>query len=172
MTRMDTTIIRQATLDDIPALVRLRRQMFETMGHDNPEQLDAADRASSAYFARAMRLAQFHGWLAVTAQGEVVGSGGAVIDQHPPGPNNLSGRVGYVMNVVTVPAYRRRGIARRMMQTILDWMEGQGIGRVALHATEMGRPLYAELGFRTSNHMQRQLQGVLDEDHGYQDFCR
>jgi GNAT superfamily N-acetyltransferase len=57
------------------------------------------------------------------------------------------------MNVVTVFAYRRQGIARRVMQTILCWMEEQGIQRVTLHATEMGRPLYQELGFETGNDM-------------------
>jgi predicted acetyltransferase len=86
-----------------------------------------------------------------------VGSGGAVIDRHPPGPNNLSGRVGYIMNVVTVPAYRRRGTARRVMQTMVHWMEEQGIQQVTLHATETGRPLYQELGFTAGNEMELSL---------------
>jgi len=38
-------------------------------------------------------------------------AGGAVIDQHPPGPGNLSGQIGYIMSLVTDPGYRRRGIA-------------------------------------------------------------
>jgi GNAT superfamily N-acetyltransferase len=149
--------IRQATVHDIPDLVRLRRHMFESMGYDDPLQLDAVDRASSAYFARAIPRDEFYGWLALTPKGEAVGSGGAAIDQHPPGPNDLSGRVGYIMNVVTLPAYRRRGIARRVMQTILRWLEEQGIERVTLHATEMGRPLYAELGFKSSNEMRLRI---------------
>jgi GNAT superfamily N-acetyltransferase len=150
-------IIRQATVDDIPDLVRLRRTMFESMGYNDPAQLDAADRASTTYFAHAMPRGKFHGWLAITTEGEAIGSGGAVIDQHPPGPNDLSGKVGYIMNVVTAPTYRRRGIARRMMQTILRWMQDQDLQRVTLHATEMGRPLYAELGFEAGNDMRLRL---------------
>jgi GNAT superfamily N-acetyltransferase len=144
-------------VDDIPDLVRLRRLMFESMGYDDPAQLDAADRAAAAYFDDAMPRGEFHGWLAVTAAGEAVGSGGAVIDRHPPGPNNLSGRMGYIMNVVTVPAYRRTGIARRVMQAILRWLEDQDVRRVTLHATEMGRPLYQELGFTAGNEMQLRM---------------
>jgi GNAT superfamily N-acetyltransferase len=149
----DAILIRQAGVDDIPDLVRLRRLMFESMGHDDLDQLDAADRAAAAYFAETIPKGRFRGWLAVTPTGEVVGSGGVVIDQHPPGPNNLSGRMGYIMNVVTVSAYRRAGIARRVMQAMLHWLEKQDIQRVTLHATEMGRPLYQELGFEPGNEM-------------------
>lgn len=57
------------------------------------------------------------------------------------------------MSICTEPDYRRRGIARRMMQTILRWLEEQGIHRVTLHATVQGRPLYDQLGFVTGNEM-------------------
>jgi predicted acetyltransferase len=69
----------------------------------------------------------------------------------------LSGCVGYVMNVVTVPTYRRRGIARRVMTDILRWLAEQGVEHVTLHATEAGRPLYQELGFVASNEMRLRI---------------
>ena len=145
--------IRRATGADIADLVRLRRMMFEAMGFDNPVQMDTADAAAAAYFATAIPAEEFYGWLAVTPAGEAVSSGGVVLDQHPPSPSNLSGRIGYIMNVVTVPRYRRQGVARRIMQAILTWLAEQGIQRVALHATEVGKPLYEELGFADSNEM-------------------
>ena len=151
---VDGLLVRQAGATDIPDLVRLRRMMFEAMGFDDPAQLDASDAAAQAYFSRAIPTGEFIGWLAATPVDEAVGSGGLVLDQHPPGPSNLSGRVGYIMNVVTVPQYRRQGIARRIMQTMLVWLEAQGIQHVTLHATEAGRPLYEELGFTAGNEMQ------------------
>jgi GNAT superfamily N-acetyltransferase len=150
----DEITIRQATAADIPDLVRLRRVMFESMGYDDARQLNAADGAADAYFAEAILRGEFYGWLAHTAAGAAVGSGGVVVDQHPPGPNNLSGRVGYVMNVVTVPGYRRRGIARRVMEAILRWLAAQDVRRITLHATEVGRPLYEQFGFVAGNEMQ------------------
>jgi GNAT superfamily N-acetyltransferase len=155
---VDGIAIRQATVADVHDLVRLRRMMFEAMGFDDPAQLDVGDAATATYFAEAISAGAFHGWLAVTPTGAAIGSGGAVIDQHPPKPGNLSGRVGYIMNLVTVPGYRRRGIARRMMQTILGWLEEQDIQCMALHATEMGRPLYRDLGFLDSNEMKMRLE--------------
>ena len=150
--------IRQATVADIPDLVRLRRAMFEAMGFDDPAQLDAADAAAAAYFAETIPTGEFHGWLAIASANEAVGSGGAVIVQHPPGPSNLSGRAGYIMNVVTVPSYRRRGIGRHIMQAMLKWLTEQGIHRVELHTTEMGQPLYEDLGFVDGHEMQLWLE--------------
>ncbi|MFX0114286.1 MAG: GNAT family N-acetyltransferase [Candidatus Hodarchaeota archaeon] len=150
---IDDLIIRQATVDDISDLVRLRRMMFEAMGFDNPLQLDAADSSAKVYFEKAIPSGEFHGWLAITADGDTVASGGAVIDQHPPGPGNLSGQIGYIMNLATEPAYQRQGIARRIMRAIIAWLADQGIQLIALHATEPGRPLYLELGFADTNEM-------------------
>jgi ribosomal protein S18 acetylase RimI-like enzyme len=149
--------IRQATVADIADLVRLRRLMFEWMGCDDAAQLDASDQAVVAYFAETLPAGKFCGWLAVTSAGEAVGSG-AVVDRHPPGPGNPSGRIGYIMNISVEPAYRRRGIARRMMHTALDWLAEQDVHYITLHATEMGRSLYEELGFVASNEMKLKLE--------------
>ena len=46
--RQDIVTIRQATLNDVPDLVQLRRVMFESMGINEPELLDAADQAATA----------------------------------------------------------------------------------------------------------------------------
>lgn len=153
----DNIVIRQATVADISDLVRLRRMMFEAMGFDNPTQLDAADSAAADFFTEAIPDEKFFGWLAIMPNGEVAASGGVTIDHHPPGPTNLSGQIGYIMNLVTIPRYRRRGIARHIMQTMLKWLADRGVSTIALHVTEVGRPLYEELGFVDSNEMRLRI---------------
>ena len=142
----DGVTIRQVTVVDIPDLVRLRRMMFETMESGGPE-LDAAEPAWTAYFGEAIPAEEFHGWLAITPEGKAVSACGVVIDRHPPTLGNLSGRIGYLMNVVTAPEYRGRGLARRVLQAALQWLDEQGVRRVTLHATDMGQSLYTSLGF-------------------------
>jgi ribosomal protein S18 acetylase RimI-like enzyme len=139
-------IIRQAATADIAELVRLRRVMCEAMGFDGPD-LDAAEAVWTAYFGETIPAGEFHGWLAITPEGKAVSACGVVIDQHPPTPGNLSGRIGYLMNVVTMPKYRGQGLARRVIQTALQWLDEQDIRRVTLHATDMGQSLYTSLGF-------------------------
>jgi len=150
-------MIRRAVLDDMEDLVRLRRLMFGSMGYTEQAQLDASDAAARAYFREALPNGVFRGWLAVTPSGEAVGSGGALVDRHPPGPGNPTGKVGYIMNIVTVPAYRRQGIARRMRVKILSWLAEHDVQHVSLHATEMGRSLYRDSGFVDSDEMHRTM---------------
>jgi GNAT superfamily N-acetyltransferase len=73
-------------------------------------------------------------------------------------PRNPVPRIAYVLNVYTDPAYRRRGLSRRLMETIIAWCREQGFGVVHLHASEVGRPLYESLGFEPSNEMRLSLQ--------------
>lgn len=63
------------------------------------------------------------------------------------------GREGLVLNVYVDDAHRRRGIARRLMETLVAWAPGAGIVRLVLHASLDGRALYESLGFTASNEM-------------------
>jgi len=146
-------IIRPATAQDLAPLVQLRRAMFEAMGFNDPQRLDAVDLACRDYFTRALAAGTYQGWLAVTISGEVVASGGVVVDRHPPGPELPDGRLAYIMNMYTVPAHRRQGLARSIFAHIMTWVRQEGIALASLHATAPGRPLYAEFGFEQSNEM-------------------
>ena len=71
----------------------------------------------------------------------------------PTGQLLLVGREGLVLNVYVDPAHRHKGVARRLMDTIIRWAPGVGIVRLVLHASPAGRPLYESLGFFASNEM-------------------
>ena len=63
----------------------------------------------------------------------------------------------YVLNVYTEPEHRRSGVARAIMEAILDWSRGQLVARVTLHASNDGRSLYEALGFEPTNEMRINL---------------
>lgn len=69
------------------------------------------------------------------------------------GGAGLATRYAYIVNVYVEPACRRRGIARVLLQTILDWCAQQNLNIIALHASDFGRPLYESLGFTATNEM-------------------
>ena len=58
-----------------------------------------------------------------------------------------------ILNLYTEPEFRRRGIARQIMLTILSWVKDHGLRAVNLHASAAGRPLYEKLGFEATNEM-------------------
>ncbi len=55
--------------------------------------------------------------------------------------------LGWIGMVLTHPEYRRRGLARRLMEHSIEYLEREGVPWIKLDATDMGRPLYALLGF-------------------------
>ena len=77
----------------------------------------------------------------------LIGTGGVSFFQVLPTCHNPSGQKAYIMNMYTEPGYRRRGIARRMVELLVAESVGRGVVRISLEATKMGRPLYAACGF-------------------------
>lgn len=51
------------------------------------------------------------------------------------------------MNMYTKPEYRRKGIAYRTLDILVDACKKRGTTHITLEATEMGRALYEKYGF-------------------------
>jgi GNAT superfamily N-acetyltransferase len=64
---------------------------------------------------------------------------------------------GFVSGVYTMPAYRRQWMARHLMNDLLAWAHAEGLSRLIPCASEMGRPLYDDLGFIRSRGMELNL---------------
>lgn len=65
-----------------------------------------------------------------------------------PTNDHPAGKRAHIMNVYTNASYRRQGIARKMVTTLLDEAKARGVTYISLDATESGRPLYKTLGFK------------------------
>ncbi|NGM15352.1 GNAT family N-acetyltransferase [Verrucosispora sioxanthis] len=146
--------VRRASVDDARELVRLRAVMLGALDGAPPEpgewqhtalrtlrrQLPDPEADLAAYVVDAPGRP---GTLAACAVG--------VVDLRLGGPADPSGRSGYVFNVATDPAYRRRGFSRVCLGALLDWFAERGVRTVELKASPEGEPLYRELGFRPTS---------------------
>ncbi|WP_256218372.1 GNAT family N-acetyltransferase [Bacillus sp. MUM 116] len=47
----------------------------------------------------------------------------------------------------TVPEYRGKGLAKRLLENCIDESKKSGVKRIWLHASEDGEPLYRKMGF-------------------------
>ena len=54
------------------------------------------------------------------------------------------------LNVYTEEHYRRRGIARHLVNMLIEDACVHGATEISLDATESGRPLYESVGFKAS----------------------
>jgi GNAT superfamily N-acetyltransferase len=152
--------IRRAVPDDANVLAHHRISMFRDMGSAAPDIEQELRDAAAAQMREAMRTGEYVAWVA-HPEGEharIVGGAGVQLRRlfarpHPNGASVLLGRDGIVLNVYVERGYRRRGIARALMESILAWVPETDIVSLVLHASKEGRPLYESMGFEPTNEM-------------------
>ncbi len=147
--------LRAATAADAAVVAHHRVEMFRDMGVLGTADGAALEVASRHYLARALADGEYRGWL-IAHDGHIAAGGGLVLRPLLPRPGyHDGGAEAYVLNVYTEPAHRRLGLARSLMDAIIAWCDAERVSRISLHASDDGRPLYARLGFATTNEMRR-----------------
>jgi GNAT superfamily N-acetyltransferase len=157
--RMNDLTIRTADVEDIALLVRHRRMMWWDMGRREEEALTLMEEAAHEYFAAALVEGSYRGFLAVAGAGEVVGGAGIVLSAWPGIWGQRSPRRAMILNMYVEREYRRRGIARALMLKMISWCRENKFTSVGLHASDEGRSLYEQLGFKSTNEMRLDLHG-------------
>lgn len=145
--------IRTATVDDAALIAHHRRAMFTDMGNTDTARLEAMEAEFTAWVREKLAGGKYLGWFVMDEDGKVVAGAGLWLMDWPPHIVGQSAWRGNILNVYTRADYRRRGLARRLMNTILDWCRANDVETVILHASAEGRALYESLGFKATNEM-------------------
>jgi GNAT superfamily N-acetyltransferase len=151
--------LREAGSDDLETILHHRRLMFRDMGEGLAEELDRMVEVARPWLARALAEGSYRHWLAIDSSGVVAGGGGVLLSPWPANPHDPCTERAVILNVYSEAEFRRRGIAQRVMQTILEWIRAYGLQSVNLHASEEGRALYEKLGFVQTNEMRLRFGG-------------
>ncbi len=139
--------VRRATLHDVEALVQLRLALCKELeGIEEGPALQALEGVTRRYLETKLASGEFRAWLAVEA-GEIVSMSGLPLFERPPTAGNMAGLDAYIMNMYTVPAWRRKGLATVLLREMIAFVKGTEARRIWLHASEAGRPVYAAVGF-------------------------
>ena len=112
--------------------------MYEDMDYNDANALSAMLAACEPYLLAALANGSFRGWLAVE-QGRIIGGGAVLINPWPSHPYDLECRRATILNVYVHPEYRRKGVARQLMRTMIDWCR-KGKLRRRLSARQQERP--------------------------------
>jgi GNAT superfamily N-acetyltransferase len=156
--------IRRSTPGDAAVIAQHRVSMFRDMGEvPTPALATELLEASRTALAVLLREGSYVGWLAVGAHDEVLAGAGVHIKTTLPRITHqglvAAGPLPLAVNVYTEPGSRRRGIARALMQAMMEWARVQGFDRLLLHASDGARPLYRSLGFAPTNEMRWSIDG-------------
>jgi GNAT superfamily N-acetyltransferase len=156
---MNRYSIRPATVTDADIIAGHRVAMFRDMGEVSTDALASALLAASrSALVSLLREGAYVGWLAIDARDRVIAGAGAHVKAQLPRMSPDGGRVEaaavpLVVNVYTEPAWRRRGVARSLMNTLMEWAAARRFDRVVLHASDAGRALYLSMGFHPTNEL-------------------
>ena len=140
-------VYKRATLADLDILTETRIEVLRAANRlDASADMTQVERATLAYYRSALADGSHTAYLVF--DGDVfVGAGGVSYYAVMPTYHNPTGRKAYIMNMYTCPAYRRRGIAARTLDLLVQDARGRGVHAISLEATSMGRPLYEAYGF-------------------------
>lgn len=140
--------ITQAGIDNISELLSWRMEVLRNVfslpsNHDMSELCEENRRYYEREIPRGGHIACF-----ASLDGETVGCGGICLYNEMPSPDNPDGRCAYLMNIYCREAYRHKGVGR----TIVSWLVGQaldnGIKKIYLETSTIGRRLYDAMGFQ------------------------
>lgn len=139
---------RRANVDDTESLIDFRvRFLNQLYNHPENDENGILRKSLREYFHEAIPSDDFIAWLA-EFDGKIVGTSGMVIWQMPARYGGLeSGKLGYILNLYTIPEARRRGICTRLLNELIREAKALGIRYLHLHASEDGMSIYRKAGF-------------------------
>ena len=139
--------IRFATKDDIECLMSIRLEMLKVVNnlpadHEFTEEMISE---SHDYFLTGDHLT------VLAMDGDAaIGCATMSFVRIMPTFEHPTGKRAHLMNVYTRHEYRRQGIARKMVELLIETTWEKGATEISLDATALGRPLYESMGFADS----------------------
>jgi len=130
--------------------------MFQDMDLVPNELFESFRRKALARLRKALAAGDYIGWLGSerNVPQKIIAGAGVIMREVPPFPIRqkngeitiAEGRQGLIVNVFTEPQWRRRGLAKLLMNTIITWSREQSLDGLVLQASDDGRALYKQLG--------------------------
>lgn len=137
----------RASEKDVPILVE-QRILFalELAGDQQLETINLLKKQLTDYFAITTSNNSCISFIAKSGD-EIAGIGSVHLREMPGNFKNPSGKWGYIMNMYTVPKFRRKGICKAILTLLVEEGKRFGITAFELHATKEGEFVYKQNGF-------------------------
>ena len=139
--------VRIATKEDIEHLMNIRLEMLRVV-NDLPEEYVYPNEFVNEcldYFLNGDHITAL-----AMDDNMVIGCASMSFARIMPTFDHPTGKRAHLMNVYTRNEYRRHGIARKMVEFLIEKTWEKGATEISLDATALGRPLYEKIGFTAS----------------------
>ena len=102
------------------------------------------------YYTRHLDDHTFVSWLAVD-KNRIIGTSGMSLVEKPPYYSCPSGKIGLLSSMYVIKEYRRKGIARFLLDKVVNEAKDFGCAAVQITASDMGVLLYTDYGFKKND---------------------
>ena len=148
--------MRELCVDDVDLVCRHREEIFREAGRGE-EVLPTMTRHFRNWVQPRLRDGTYFGFILSEDELPIAGIGLMTIDWPPHPSHPTQDKRGYVLNVYVENSHRKRGLGRALMKLAEDEFAKRGVQFAILHSTELGRTLYAGLGWNTTTEMSKAI---------------
>lgn len=135
---------RQLCTDDLPAFIQMRLNQLQEEGAESTIDLEPY---LWKYYTKHIMDKTFVAWLAIDGD-RIVGTSAMSFVEKPPYYSCLSGKIGLLSSMYTIKEYRRHGIAKELLDKVVQEAKNYGCEMVQITASDMGVLLYTDFGFK------------------------
>lgn len=148
---------KKLTTSELDVFIDMRimqlTEEYVSSGQTVPTDVDLQS-ALKDYYNRHLADGTFVSWLAMDGN-KIIGTSGMSFVEKPPYFGCPTGRLGLLSSMYTNPNYRRMGIAKELLNRVIEEARAYGCGAVHITASDMGVKLYTAYGFKhNGNFMQ------------------
>ena len=148
---------KKLTTSELDVFIDMRitqlSEEYVLSGKTVPADVDLQS-ALKDYYNRHLADGTFVSWLAMDGN-KIIGTSGMSFVEKPPYFGCPTGRLGLLSSMYTNPNYRRMGIAKELLNRVIEEARAYGCGAVHITASDMGVKLYTDYGFKhNGNFMQ------------------
>ena len=135
---------RQLCTGDLAAFIRMRLNQLQEEGAEPTIDLEPH---LWKYYTKHIMDKTFVAWLAIDGD-RIVGTSAMSFVEKPPYYSCLSGKIGLLSSMYTIKEYRRHGIAKELLDKVVQEAKNYGCEMVQITASDMGVLLYTDFGFK------------------------
>lgn len=138
---------RRGSETDFDTLAELRMRQLQEEGAEPSFDLKPY---LLNYYKRHANDGTFVAWLAA-GDGRIIGTGGMSFVEKPPYYSCPSGKIGLLSSMYVIKEYRRKGIAKALLDKVVNEAKAFGCAAVHVTASDTGVLLYTNYGFRKNS---------------------
>lgn len=125
---------------------RLRMKLFYELGEINSEtDIYSLEKATREYYM--LHIDKDMICWGIKYKNEIAATASLCLFSRIPYEENKTGSEGYILNIYTLPQFRKKGYGKSLVNEIIKYADSNNIKRLWLDASEQGKPIYLQTGF-------------------------